>query len=193
MIGISKSIGLALIGFTTLVLSGDAQKKDDYGAVTYNKHDGGKVDYKSYGEYDSYSYGSDRDGYKGGQEYWGYKYHHHRHNCKRRKGKKYYDDDKKYVYQPDYNNKHDDGYKNDYNDGYKNNYNDGYGYQQKVWKRGLDEYHQEGKCRGDSYRCTGWNANTYLQCDEGKWLVRECGPGTVCKQNGRHSIYCGYP
>lgn len=35
-------------------------------------------------------------------------------------------------------------------------------------------------------------AASYQQCVNGNWLARQCGPGTVCVQNGSSSISCGF-
>ncbi|OMH79440.1 hypothetical protein AX774_g6520 [Zancudomyces culisetae] len=73
------------------------------------------------------------------------------------------------------------------------NYDQQNGYVQNDNGYDQNSYQNGGKCYGDKYKCIGQNNPGYLQCDHGTFILRQCGPGTVCVQNGRDSIYCGYP
>ncbi|OMH79161.1 hypothetical protein AX774_g7447 [Zancudomyces culisetae] len=112
----------------------------------------------------------------------------HKHREKHIVNPKYYKrgeyDNNNYDNNNDYDyNNNQQNYNVDYNN---NNNNNNYGgYDNGSWGH--------GRCWGDSYRCIGKNKGVYLQCDHNRWIVRPCGPGTVCVQNGYKSIYCGYP
>ncbi|OMH78861.1 hypothetical protein AX774_g4710 [Zancudomyces culisetae] len=67
------------------------------------------------------------------------------------------------------------------------------GYENQYYEPRMGDKHHDKRCHGNSYKCVGFNKSKYLQCDHGRYIVRNCGPGTVCRQNGKHSIYCGYP
>ncbi|OLY81105.1 hypothetical protein AYI68_g2719 [Smittium mucronatum] len=55
------------------------------------------------------------------------------------------------------------------------------------------ESSSSGECVAGSYQCVPGNPQAYLQCNFGQFLTRQCGPGTVCKDGGNGSIYCGFP
>ncbi|ORX64272.1 hypothetical protein K493DRAFT_373193 [Basidiobolus meristosporus CBS 931.73] len=46
-----------------------------------------------------------------------------------------------------------------------------------------------GECRPGTYQCAGQG---FRQCDNGKWVHKDCGPGTACVQNGDYAVYCDY-
>lgn len=46
-----------------------------------------------------------------------------------------------------------------------------------------------GECRPGAYQCAGQG---FRQCDNGKWVHKDCGAGTKCVQNGEYAVYCDY-
>ncbi|KAJ2791874.1 hypothetical protein GGI18_000828 [Coemansia linderi] len=51
-----------------------------------------------------------------------------------------------------------------------------------------------GKCDFVGYKCvdSGGHNAAFAICNHGKWLLRSCGPGTVCQEAG-NSILCTWP
>ncbi|KAJ1982221.1 hypothetical protein H4R35_000392 [Dimargaris xerosporica] len=47
-------------------------------------------------------------------------------------------------------------------------------------------------CVEGTMRCDAWNRNVFYVCNFNNRVKFNCGPGTVCKQNGNY-IYCGWP
>ncbi|RUS20996.1 glycoside hydrolase superfamily [Endogone sp. FLAS-F59071] len=41
--------------------------------------------------------------------------------------------------------------------------------------------------------CVSANKPDYNQCINGSWMLRQCGPSTVCLQSDANSIQCGFP
>ncbi|PVU84999.1 hypothetical protein BB561_006999 [Smittium simulii] len=53
----------------------------------------------------------------------------------------------------------------------------------------------DGRCNNGQLNCFQNRAESkiYQECVDYKYMLRECGPGTVCKPLGLNHIYCGYP
>ncbi|OMJ29419.1 hypothetical protein AYI69_g1078 [Smittium culicis] len=48
-------------------------------------------------------------------------------------------------------------------------------------------------CSEGTYKCIPGKPGFYYQCNFSKFVMRSCGPGTVCVENGDGTIHCGFP
>ncbi|OMJ21655.1 hypothetical protein AYI70_g3350 [Smittium culicis] len=48
-------------------------------------------------------------------------------------------------------------------------------------------------CSEGKYKCVPGKPGFYYQCNFSQFVMRPCGPGTVCVENGDGTIHCGFP
>jgi hypothetical protein len=52
---------------------------------------------------------------------------------------------------------------------------------------------EEEPCAGTITACTGGYSAQFKTCDNGRWVIRDCGPGTVCLHITPGVVSCGDP
>lgn len=65
------------------------------------------------------------------------------------------------------------------------------GTQARAASQGTVEPANWGSCREGAMFCDDVSGGFYT-CAQGRYVYRDCGPGTRCQQQGQDNIFCNY-